>query len=82
MAFLLAKAWWGQGLGTEAARAIVDYGFEQLGYARLVCLIDKENQASINIALKIGMAFEKEGEDEIGPFLLYSKSRGLLKRNI
>lgn len=72
VAYMLAKAYWGQGLGTEAARAILHYGFEQLQYSRLICLIDRDNQASIKVARNIGMTFEKEGEDEKGPFLLYS----------
>jgi RimJ/RimL family protein N-acetyltransferase len=40
VAYLLAKAHWGRGLGTEAAQAILDYGFEQLHLSRLICLID------------------------------------------
>ncbi len=75
MAYLLARDYWGQGLGTEAAQAIVHYGFEQLQLSRLICLIDGENQASIKVAMKIGMTFEKEGKDEKGPFLLYSMSK-------
>lgn len=75
VAYLLGKAYWGQGLGTEAAKAICDYGFEKLNLARLVCLIDRENLASIKVAEKIGMKFEKEGRDEMGPFLLYSQNR-------
>lgn len=75
VAYMLAKAYWGQGLGTEAARAILHYGFEQLHLSRLICLIDQENQASIKVATKIGMAFEKEGQDDKGPYLLYSISR-------
>jgi RimJ/RimL family protein N-acetyltransferase len=75
VAYLLAKEYWGQGLATEAARAIVDYAFEQLQLSRLICLIDRENRASIRVAMKIGMSFEKEGEDENGPFLLYSISK-------
>lgn len=74
VAYLLSKADWGQGLGTEAAQGIVQYAFENLQLSRLICLVDRENQASIRVALKIGMAFEKEGEDEKGPYLLYSIS--------
>jgi RimJ/RimL family protein N-acetyltransferase len=73
VAYLISKAYWGQGLGTEAAHAILDYGFEILHLPRLICLIEKNNLASIKVAEKIGMAFEKEGKDEKGPFLLYSK---------
>jgi RimJ/RimL family protein N-acetyltransferase len=74
VAYLLDKKYWGQGLGTEAAQAILNYGFEQLQLPRLICLIDRDNQASIRVANKIGMTFEKEGEDKKGPFLLYSIS--------
>lgn len=75
VAYLISKAYWRQGLGTEAAQAILDYGFEKLNLSRLVCLIDKENLASIKVAEKIGMTFEKEGKDEMGPFLLYSRNK-------
>jgi ribosomal-protein-alanine N-acetyltransferase len=75
VAYMIAKEFWGQGLGTEAALAILDYGFEQLGLSRLICLIDRENLASIGVAENIGMTFEREGEDEKGPFLLYSISK-------
>lgn len=75
VAYLLAKEYWGQGLGTEAARAILHYGFEQLQLSRLICLIDRDNPASIRVATKIGMTFEREGQDEKGPYLLYSINR-------
>jgi RimJ/RimL family protein N-acetyltransferase len=75
VAYLLAKEYWGQGLGSEAARGVLEYGFERLGLPRLICLIERENLASIKVATKIGMSFENEGEDEKGPFLLYSCSR-------
>ena len=75
VAYLLDKAYWGQGLGTEAAQAVLDYGFEQLQLTRLICLIEKDNLASIKVARKIGMTFEKESSDENGPFLLYSRSK-------
>ena len=75
VAYLIAKGYWGQGLATEAAQAILDYGFGQLRLPRLICLIDRENVASIKVATRIGMTFEKEGQDEKGPFLLYSRNQ-------
>ena len=75
VAYLLAKEYWGQGLGTEAARAILHYGFEQLRLSRLICLIDPENQASRKVATKIGMTLEKEMRDETGPYLIYSRNK-------
>ena len=76
VAYLIGRAYWGQGLGTEAAQAILDYGFERLHLPRLICLVEKGNVASIRVTEKIGMTFEKEGRDETGPFLLYSRNKG------
>ncbi len=75
VAYLLARPYWGQGLGTEAARAIANYAFEHLAVPRLICLIDAENEASRNVALKIGMAFEKAIVDDKGPAQVYSMAR-------
>lgn len=75
VAYTITQKFWGQGLATEAARAIRDYAFQRLGLTRLVCLIDAENRASARVAEKMGMRFEKEAEDESGPFLLYAMTR-------
>lgn len=74
VAYMIAREFWRQGLGTEAAQGILEYGFEVLHLPRLICLIDHDNEASIKVATNIGMTFEKEGEDDLGPFLLYSRS--------
>jgi ribosomal-protein-alanine N-acetyltransferase len=73
VAYLIDPAYWGQGLGTEAAQGVLDYAVATLGLSRLICLIDAGNAASIRVAEKIGMRFEREGRDEKGPFLLYSR---------
>lgn len=75
VAYLIDKKYWGQGLASEAAQAIARYGFEQLGLTRLICLIDPQNEASRRVAQKIGMAFEKEIEDEFGRACLYAVSK-------
>ena len=75
VAYLLSKAYWGQGLGTEAAQAVLEYGFEKINLTRLICLIDRENVASRRVAEKIGMSLERAGADEMGPYLLYSRNK-------
>ncbi len=75
VAYLLARSWWRQGLGGEAARALVRHGFEDLGLARLVSLIDPGNQASIRTAEKAGMAFERETELDGLPVRIYAMAR-------
>ena len=44
--------------------------------SRLICMIHPENQASVKVAQNIGMALEKEMEDELGPYLLFSRVKG------
>jgi [ribosomal protein S5]-alanine N-acetyltransferase len=72
VAFLIAKPYWNQGLGTEAARAIAAYGFEGLGLPRLICLVTPGNEASCRVAEHIGMHLEKKLVDEYGPALVYA----------
>ena len=50
------KAYWGRGIGTEAAHACVGFAREDLGIEKLVALIIPENIASIRVAEKLGMA--------------------------
>ncbi len=72
IAYTIAREYWGQGLATEVARAILQYGFVKLNLSRLICLIDAENNASRKVAEKIGMTFEREAWDKLGSFLIYS----------
>jgi RimJ/RimL family protein N-acetyltransferase len=57
VAYLLGKAFWGQGLATEAARASVQFGFETLGLERIVAIVHVENAASRRVIEKLGMSF-------------------------
>ncbi len=80
VAYLLDKNYWGQGLATEAARAILEYGFKSLGLSRLICLIDPQNVASQKVAERIGMTLERavDGIEGDGiPTLIYSIARSL-----
>src|SRR5215210_188544 len=56
---IAVRKFWGRGLATEAARACRDYGFDDLGYARLISLIDPANGASRRVAEKVGMSLER-----------------------
>lgn len=58
--------YWGKGFATEASRAILTYGFEQLLLSRIIGISMKENKASINILEKVGMQFEKLSPYEPG----------------
>ena len=58
--YRLARSAWGQGYATEAGRAVRDYAFGTLGIKRLIAMIDPSNGASIRVAEKIGMKYEKD----------------------
>ena len=60
LGYRLARAHWGRGFATEAALAVRNYAFETLRLPRLVALVDPANTASIRVAEKIGMHFEKD----------------------
>jgi ribosomal-protein-alanine N-acetyltransferase len=46
---------WGQGIGTEAAQAMLKFGFEKLGLHRIWATCDIDNKGSEAIMGKIGM---------------------------
>ena len=58
--FRLARAYWGRGYATEAVLAVRDYGFNTLRIPRLISMIDPQNIASIRVAEKAGMQYEKD----------------------
>ncbi len=54
----LAPKHWKQGYATEAAHAIIAFGFEQLGLHRIEALCHAENAASAHVLEKLGMRLE------------------------
>jgi RimJ/RimL family protein N-acetyltransferase len=59
VAWLFKRSAWGNGFATEAARAVLDYAFSEIGLTRIYALIDRENRASIAIAHRLCMAFDR-----------------------
>jgi ribosomal-protein-alanine N-acetyltransferase len=55
----LARAYWGQGIMTEAIRAIVAFGFEHMGLNRIEADADARNPTSGRVLEKVG--FRREG---------------------
>jgi len=48
---------WGQGIATEAARAMADFAFARLHAETLYAVCDPENGASSSVMLKLGMRY-------------------------
>lgn len=57
--YSIIKRYWGKGIGTEAARGWMEYGFNQAGLDRIVAVAVVENEPSQHIMRKLGMTFEK-----------------------
>jgi hypothetical protein len=55
----LARRWWGQGLATEAAAAVVAYGFAVMELHRIEAGVLPGNDASVRVLQKLG--FRNEG---------------------
>jgi len=55
----LDPAYWGQGIMTEALRAVLKYGFEEMKLNRIQATIDSKNIRSMRLARRLG--FKKEG---------------------
>jgi RimJ/RimL family protein N-acetyltransferase len=56
----LGQRHWGQGLATEAARAVVTHARDDLGLKRLVSIHQVGNDASARVMIKLGMRLERE----------------------
>lgn len=69
--YYLVPGAWGKGFGSELAKRLVEYGFEDLGLEAVFATVDYENVPSRRILEKAGMSFFEELVDEQGPFCLY-----------
>lgn len=56
----LAKSYWGLGYATEAARAVITFGFEQLHVGELVAFTAIANLKSRAVMERLGMQFSAE----------------------
>lgn len=56
--FVLDRALWGRGLMPEAAKAMLDLGFRELGLHRIFLDCDPRNRGAVRLAEKLGMTRE------------------------
>lgn len=56
--YVLNPEFCGRGLGTEAVRAILDFGFRELGLHRIHARFMQENERSRRLMERVGMTFE------------------------
>lgn len=72
--YWISRAYWGQGLATEAAIGWRHYAQTELNKQRLISLIHPLNTSSVAVARKNGMELEREVIFRSRQVLLYSTS--------
>lgn len=80
--YLLLSSYWGRGLATEAASAVMKYGFEVAKLERIVAIAKPENIASRRVMEKIGMTYEKDAYYYDNSVVYYSLSREAYESNL
>jgi RimJ/RimL family protein N-acetyltransferase len=75
LGYSLARAAWGRGYASEAARACLDAAFAHLDCGRVVALVDVDNAASQRVAAKIGMERIGTVEAHGRPHVMFAKGR-------
>ncbi|MEK4148291.1 GNAT family N-acetyltransferase [Robertmurraya sp. FSL W8-0741] len=65
MAYWIGKPFWGNGYATEAARAMLEFAFEEKNYYRVYARYFKSNPASGRVLEKCGMVYEGTLKDHV-----------------
>jgi ribosomal-protein-alanine N-acetyltransferase len=55
----LQKEYWGKGIATEAAKAMLRYAFDNIKLDKIVAVTHPDNIASVKIIEKMGMSYRK-----------------------
>ena len=67
LGYAIGRAWWGQGLATEAAQAAMAWGIERFGLARIWASTDRTPWSLAAVLEKLGMKREAlRVEDHVG----------------
>lgn len=58
LGYLLGKRWWGLGIATEAARAVVEWGFREFSLHKVYARAHVDNRRSWRVMERLGMTRE------------------------
>lgn len=83
LGYVLARAYWGQGIVTEAVQAVVDWLCAQPEIFRVWAVCDVNNPASARVMEKVGMVYEgtlkrwtrRPGNDVPSDCLCYARTK-------
>ncbi|WP_341281952.1 GNAT family N-acetyltransferase [Paenibacillus sp. FSL H8-0537] len=65
LSYWSGKPYWGHGYATEAAKRVIQFGFEQLELNKIMAAAMAKNPSSSNVMKKIGMKYEGEFKQHI-----------------
>ncbi len=75
------SSYWGNGYATEAALAVLEYGFTRFNFECISGWIDPDNKPSQRVAERIGMAVERYVMRGKKKYALYGIKRSAWKAN-
>jgi ribosomal-protein-alanine N-acetyltransferase len=58
----LSSEYWGKGIATEAAKALLHYGFDTIGLNQIVAVTNPLNTASIRVIENLGLMYRRKVE--------------------
>ena len=76
LGWIIRRARWGNGFATEAARAALDWTWENVRTDHIISIIQPDNGRSIRVAEKIGETFEGTGLMNGTDVVIYGVWRG------
>lgn len=81
LTYTIHPDYWRQGLATEAAAAVLDWGFEQLNLPQIVGVTGPDNAASQRVMQKLGMHHQKNMQYNGSEVLYYALSQTKFRQN-
>ena len=62
LGYIIDRAYWNRGYGTEVCRGLIDYAFNRLGCTELIARMYDQNLASVRVCEKLGFEHILTGE--------------------
>lgn len=60
LGYVIGKLWQGQGIATEVCEGVLRYARIEFGFKKIMTLIQEENEASLQVAKKLGFQVQEE----------------------
>lgn len=81
LGWTVSRDMWGKGYATEASRAALAWGFENIAKDEIISLIHRDNARSIRVAERLGERLLRTGSERNENHLIYGISRDEWRRN-